>query len=215
MAQRFRPCALGRDEYFHQTRNVTVSGGGGGVSFCFANYGDFEDVIIGGDLTITGWQSCWLGIFRVTIMHNVYFNANTVADPDGNEIANDTILGDLHCSGNSPSTHTGDSSGGPSVVVGNASGQCNGSGATRPLSGDDDRMQRFVPFEALFKGRHFDGQIIILYVRWYTSFKLSLTDLVIMMADRGVTLTRTMILRWVQHYLPEFEKRWSRYARPV
>jgi hypothetical protein len=22
-------------------------------------------------------------------------------------------------------------------------------------------------------------------------------------------------LRWVQHYLPEFEKRWSRYARPV
>lgn len=31
-------------------------------------------------------------------------------------------------------------------------------------SGDDDRMQRFVPVEALFKGRHFDGQIIILCV---------------------------------------------------
>jgi hypothetical protein len=28
--------------------------------------------------------------------------------------------------------------------------------------GDDGRMQRFVPVEALFKGRHFDGQIIIL-----------------------------------------------------
>jgi transposase-like protein len=36
-----------------------------------------------------------------------------------------------------------------------------------------------------------------------------------MMADRGITLTHTTILRWVQHYLPEFEKRWSRYARPV
>jgi len=36
-----------------------------------------------------------------------------------------------------------------------------------------------------------------------------------MMADRGITLTHTAILRWVQHYLPEFEKRWSRYARPV
>ena len=76
-------------------------------------------------------------------------------------------------------------------------------------------MQRFVPVEALFKGRHFDGQIIILCVSWYTSFKLSLRDLVIMMADRGITLTHTTILRWVQHYLPEFEKRWSRYARTV
>jgi transposase-like protein len=36
-----------------------------------------------------------------------------------------------------------------------------------------------------------------------------------MMADRGITLTHTTILRWVQHYLPEFEKRWSRYAGPV
>jgi transposase-like protein len=39
--------------------------------------------------------------------------------------------------------------------------------------GDDGRMQRFVPIEVLFKGRHFDGQIIILCVSWYTSFKLS------------------------------------------
>jgi transposase-like protein len=76
-------------------------------------------------------------------------------------------------------------------------------------------MQRFVPVEALFKGRHFDRQIIILCVSWYTSFKLSLRDLVMMMADRGITLTHTTILRWVQHYLPEFEKRWNRYARPV
>jgi transposase-like protein len=37
----------------------------------------------------------------------------------------------------------------------------------------------------------------------------------ILMADRGITLTHTTILRWVQRYLPEFEKRWSRYAGPV
>jgi hypothetical protein len=49
--------------------------------------------------------------------------------------------------------------------------------------GDDGRMQPLVPVEALFKGRHFDGQIIILCVSWYTSFKLSLRNLVIMMAD--------------------------------
>jgi len=66
-----------------------------------------------------------------------------------------------------------------------------GSGAKTARSGDDDRMQGFARVEALFKGRHFDGQIIILCVSWYTSFKLSLRDLVIMMADRGITLTHT------------------------
>ena len=36
-----------------------------------------------------------------------------------------------------------------------------------------------------------------------------------MIAERGITLTHTTILRWVQRYVPEFEKRWSRYARPA
>src|SRR2546425_13336755 len=76
-------------------------------------------------------------------------------------------------------------------------------------------MQRFVPIEDLFKGRHFDRQIIVLCVSWNTSFKVSLRDLVIMMADRGISVTHTTILRWVQRYLPEFEKRWRRYARPI
>ena len=46
-------------------------------------------------------------------------------------------------------------------------------------------MQSFNPIEDLFKGRHFDRQIIILCVSWYTSFKLSLRDLVIMMGGSG------------------------------
>ena len=70
-------------------------------------------------------------------------------------------------------------------------------------------MQPFVPVDALLKGRHFDEQII-LCVRWYTSFKLSLRDLGIMMADQGIALTHTTILRWVPRYLPEFEKRGNR-----
>jgi transposase-like protein len=83
------------------------------------------------------------------------------------------------------------------------------------VADDDEEMQRFIPIEDLFKGRHFDGQIIILCVTWYTSFKLSFRDLMIMMADRGISVTHTTILRWSQHYLPEFEKRWRRYARPL
>jgi hypothetical protein len=40
----------------------------------------------------------------------------------------------------------------------------------------------------LFKGRHFDREIIILCVRWYLWFKLSFRDLVEMMAERGIAL---------------------------
>ena len=67
----------------------------------------------------------------------------------------------------------------------------------------------------LFKGRHFDGEVILLCVRWYLSFKLSSRDLVQMMNERGITLAHTTVLRWVQRYVPEFEKRSSQYARPV
>jgi transposase-like protein len=67
----------------------------------------------------------------------------------------------------------------------------------------------------LFKGRHFDRQVIILCVRWYLGYKLSSRDLVEMMGERGIELAHTTILRWVQRYVPEFEKRWGWYARAV
>jgi len=76
-------------------------------------------------------------------------------------------------------------------------------------------MPSFVPVEELFAGRHFDAEIVVLCVRWYLSFKLSYRDLVSMMSERGIKLAHTTILRWVQHYMPEFEKRWKRYARSV
>ena len=67
----------------------------------------------------------------------------------------------------------------------------------------------------LFKGRHCDREIIVLCVRWYLPFKLSSRNLVQMMAERGIALSHTTILRWVQRSVPEFEQRWNRYARPV
>jgi len=62
----------------------------------------------------------------------------------------------------------------------------------------------------LFKGRHFEQEIIILCVRWYLRYKLSYRDLVEMMAERGLAVAHTTILRWVRRYTPEFDKRWSR-----
>jgi len=62
-----------------------------------------------GNLTITGWQSCWLGVFPDTITRNVEFNENVNADPDADEIANNSIGHNLNCAGNSPNPQIGDS----------------------------------------------------------------------------------------------------------
>ena len=35
------------------------------------------------------------------------------------------------------------------------------------------------------------------------------------MAERGVDLAHTTILRWVQRYVPELEKKWNRFAHPA
>ena len=51
----------------------------------------------------------------------------------------------------------------------------------------------------LFKGRHFDREIIILCVRWYLRFKLSLRDLVEMMAERGIDLAHTKLCAGSRH----------------
>ena len=49
----------------------------------------------------------------------------------------------------------------------------------------------------LFTRRHFDRKAIILCVRWYLRFKLSMRDLVEMMAERG--LGDRSYCTWDQH----------------
>ena len=76
-------------------------------------------------------------------------------------------------------------------------------------------MVRFLRLDELFKGRHFDREVVALYVRWYLRFKLSYRDLVETMAERGLSMVHTTIMRWVHHYASEFERRWNRFARPA
>ena len=73
-------------------------------------------------------------------------------------------------------------------------------------------MSKLKDIDWLFNGRHFDREVIILCVRWYLRYKLSVRDLVEMMAERGLSLVHTTIMRWVKHYTPEFVKRWNRFA---
>lgn len=56
-------------------------------------------------------------------------------------------------------------------------------------------MSKLKSLDELFAGRHFDRDVIILCVRWYLRYKLSLRDLVEMMAERGLSLAHTTILR--------------------
>jgi transposase-like protein len=76
-------------------------------------------------------------------------------------------------------------------------------------------MGKLKALAELFEGRHFKREVIILCVRWYLRFKLSLRDLVEMMAERGLSMAHTTIMRWVQRYGPEFEQHWRRFARAV
>src|SRR5215217_6731291 len=76
-------------------------------------------------------------------------------------------------------------------------------------------MGRRKSTEELFAGRHVDREVIILCVRWYLRYKLSLRDPVEMMAERGLSLAHTTILRWVQRYAVKFVKRWNRFALPA
>src|SRR5271163_1165987 len=69
--------------------------------------------------------------------------------------------------------------------------------------------------DRIYRRRRFEGEIIELCVRWYVTYRLSYRDLVAMMAERGLSVSHTSILRWVIHYVPEFEKRWNRWARSV
>lgn len=58
-----------------------------------------------------------------------------------------------------------------------------------------------------FKGRHFEGEIVLWAVRWYCRYGVSYRDLEQMMGERGISVDHSTIYRWVQRYAPEMEKR--------
>jgi IS6 family transposase len=66
-------------------------------------------------------------------------------------------------------------------------------------------MQRSRP--VLFKGRHFEPEIIVVCVRWYLRFGLSLRNLEEIMAERSLNVDHVTTWRWVQRYAPELNRR--------
>jgi transposase-like protein len=76
-------------------------------------------------------------------------------------------------------------------------------------------MTQPIERDPIYRGRRFQTDTIELCVRWYITYRLSYRDLAAMMAERGVVLSHTTIMRWVLRYVPEFARRWARYAQRV
>jgi transposase-like protein len=57
--------------------------------------------------------------------------------------------------------------------------------------------------------------VISLSVRWYVRFRLSYADVAEWLAERGLTVDRSTIYRWVQRFLPLFGEAARAYRRPV
>ena len=65
----------------------------------------------------------------------------------------------------------------------------------------------------VFRGRHFEDEIILLCVRWYLRYALSFRDLEELMAERSLSVDHSTIWRWVQRYAPELNRRCRRELR--
>ena len=67
----------------------------------------------------------------------------------------------------------------------------------------------------MFKGRQFDRSVILLCVRWYLAYGLSLRDLEEIMAERNIAVDHATIHRWVVRYSPELLQRFNLRKRAV
>lgn len=135
--------------------NVTITGGGGGAAAeaCAAQtptaasplatiepwsedpyldyipvYTDAEDTTIGGNYSVIGLTSCWLGSLRDQIGGNATFFGNTMGDPDAMEIDNNLVNRNMTCEDNSHGgtrgVQFGDSGSAPNIVGGIGLGEC-------------------------------------------------------------------------------------------
>ncbi len=67
----------------------------------------------------------------------------------------------------------------------------------------------------MFKGRHFGRSVILLCVRWYVAYGLSLRNLEEMMAERGMSVDHATIHRCVIRYSPKLLERFYSRKRAV
>lgn len=67
----------------------------------------------------------------------------------------------------------------------------------------------------MFNGRHFDRSVVLLCLRRYLAYNLSLRDLEEIMAERGIHIDHSTIHRWIVHFAPLLRERFNRRKRLV
>jgi len=67
----------------------------------------------------------------------------------------------------------------------------------------------------VLKRLHYPLDVILLCVRWYVAYSLSLRNLEEMMAERGFEVDHSGVHRWVIKLVPLFEKAFRKHKRPV
>jgi putative transposase len=67
----------------------------------------------------------------------------------------------------------------------------------------------------VLKRLHFPLDVILLCVRWYSAYPLSLRNLEEMMAERGISVDHSTVHRWAIKLLPVLEQEFRRSKRKV
>lgn len=103
-------------------RNVAITGGGSDVPWTIKNS------TIGGNLTMSGQSTSWIGVLFNTIGRNATFTQIAINDPDGSGegmyIGYNDVGHNLVCSGITPKVSPGFRPGAVNTVGHNATGQC-------------------------------------------------------------------------------------------
>jgi putative transposase len=67
----------------------------------------------------------------------------------------------------------------------------------------------------VLKRLHYPLDVILLCVRWYVAYSLSLRNLEEMMAERAFEVDHSSLHRWVIKLVPLCEKAFRKHKRPV
>jgi transposase-like protein len=65
------------------------------------------------------------------------------------------------------------------------------------------------------KRLHYPLEVMLVTVRWYVAYSLSLRNLEEMMAERGIEVDHSTVHRWVIRLVPLLEKAFLKRKRPV
>src|ERR1700722_5993665 len=67
----------------------------------------------------------------------------------------------------------------------------------------------------VLKRLHYPLDVILMCVRWYVAYPLSLRHIEEMVAERGIEVDHSTVHRWALKLLPVLEKAFRRHKRPV